>query len=431
MFTSNIIHSDLNNAFDVASHTQHTRTHTHKQMSSSTAFLTPRPSVLAAIPHLLIHSPPHQAKDAYRECMQFLQTYSSMQLTNPASFKKLHVPFEKKKMSLQLRKSDVHVEIDFSVLSCNSKLVWNTLYTFLSRLTNRGNALVVLCHACEHIQPSFLPMLYYYLQDNHALPRTALRRRLTFFFFTSNAAVFPPSIRHCCVPVSFSIPIASPSALPSSSTSASTSPPRLANAPPQPATETAKSNKMKNIMNMFKAHASSNSHSSTATSAATPSPGSTSESVSATAFSLGASLQDGAVGSTGMDVLVSRSAHQLAQCGTALNIGDWLATREHIYHPMVHNANMSDVMFEVLHHAYDSWLHSSHSADGDRDEEKTEDKDDKEDKEKEEKKRTEWLERMEKATLECVQQTRECCRPIFHYEKWLIELGAAHAPNTI
>jgi hypothetical protein len=380
--------------------------------------LSPLPATVHELPHLLVHSTQETVESAYKQCIQLLQQYSSHSLSHPAHYKKLVVPFPKKKASVVLRKSDVHVELDMSALSCNAKMVWNTLFQCLSSVaapvsSANKHTLVVVCHGCEGMQQTLLSQLYYYLQDNHSFQETNATTRFVFFFLTTNTAIFPPSIRQCCVPCNVcppppvpSLSSAQPVSVRVASSSSSPSPSIPAPAPvptpaPAPAPPSQKATKMQEMMRRLQSHAErTNTNSATNTLA----PNSSAQVSQSQSQSQSASAKPSPMG---MEALVEQSAESWSAVLSNPSISQWMLTREHIYHPMIHNATMEDVVYATLEKQWAQRAHLSESVRGSGSGSGSRSR----------------VQHIENETLDCLRHMHECCRPVFHYEKWLLAIS--------
>lgn len=317
---------------------------------------------------------------------------------------------QKKKMALTLRKSDVHVEVDFSSMSCNSKLIWNTLFQFLSQLVipssshsaqhpsqhpTHSHPLVVICHGCDAMQPTLLSQFYYYMQDNHVLQTSGNTVQFIFFFLTTNVSLFPTSIQQCCVPCYVYPPPNltnrnHENKIALASTSASTSSPSVTDTHHATAsTKKAKASKMMEMMKQFQDHATKYAqphvHLAEPTTVPEPSP----------------SLSSSSHAQVGMNALVQCSAKQweAVRRDSSLSLfsnGGWMLAREQLYHPVIHNAILEDVVFATLRELEWNKIQSNTTADVER--------------------------KVEENTRTLLRNVHNCCRPIFHIENWMLEL---------
>ena len=69
-----------------------------------------------------------------------------------------------------LRMSDVHCEIDMSILGCNAKNLWNIMYNQIIDIKDSLRTLkYIVCKNFNKVHPELLELLYFYLKDinNH------------------------------------------------------------------------------------------------------------------------------------------------------------------------------------------------------------------------------------------------------------------------
>lgn len=106
-----------------------------------------------------------------------------------------------KKMSIALNKntyyykiSDVHFEVDMSLLGCNSKMLWNEIYTQITDiiLSKSGNTGIILCKHFHNIHSELLDIFYSYMQTINS------PIQLKFIIITEELSFISNNILNCC-----------------------------------------------------------------------------------------------------------------------------------------------------------------------------------------------------------------------------------------
>ena len=116
----------------------------------------------------------------------------------------------KKKISLTYNKSqyffkisDIHYEVDMSLLGCNSKLLWHDIYQqiidIISAKTDKSG--IIVCKNFQDIHSELLDNFYSYMQKNSS-PIIVLK----FIIITEEISFFPDNILNCCEIINVSRP---------------------------------------------------------------------------------------------------------------------------------------------------------------------------------------------------------------------------------
>lgn len=99
--------------------------------------------------------------------------------------------------------SDVHYEIDISLLGCNSKILWHEIYQqiidIISSKTNKEG--IILCKYFNEIQNELLDNFYSYMQTNNYS-----NLNIKFIIITENLSFIHDNILNCCEIINFSRP---------------------------------------------------------------------------------------------------------------------------------------------------------------------------------------------------------------------------------
>lgn len=117
--------------------------------------------------NLILYGPSGVGK--YSRALKIISTYSPSELKYE---KKMCLNSEKYNYSYKI--SDIHYEIDMSLLGCNAKLVWHELFLQIVDIVAMSSAKfgIILCKNFHQIHHELLPIFYSYMQqyNNPLLP---------------------------------------------------------------------------------------------------------------------------------------------------------------------------------------------------------------------------------------------------------------------
>lgn len=117
--------------------------------------------------NLILYGPSGVGK--YSRALKIISKYSPSDLKYE---KKMHLNSEKYNYSYKI--SDIHYEIDMSLLGCNAKLVWHELFLQIVDIVAMSSAKfgIILCKNFHQIHHELLPIFYSYMQqyNNPLLP---------------------------------------------------------------------------------------------------------------------------------------------------------------------------------------------------------------------------------------------------------------------
>ena len=119
------------------------------------------------IGNIVIYGPPGVGK--YTQSLRIIKKYSPSDLKYE---KKMFLNSEKYKYCYKI--SDIHYEIDMSLLGCNSKLIWHDIFLQIVDIISISSHKfgIILCKNFHNIHPELLPIFYSYIQqyNNIQLP---------------------------------------------------------------------------------------------------------------------------------------------------------------------------------------------------------------------------------------------------------------------
>ena len=154
------------------------------------AWLRRFPPTLHALPNLIFYGPTGVGK--YSQVLAFLKRYSPSQL----KYEK-RMELETEKQTYHYRISDIHYEVDISLLGCNSKLLWHELFAQIVDIIANNLALsekigVIVCKNFHAIHAELLEIFYSYIQHyrNNIMSSIGVR----FILITENISFLPMNI---------------------------------------------------------------------------------------------------------------------------------------------------------------------------------------------------------------------------------------------
>jgi hypothetical protein len=156
------------------------------------------PKYLSQLENTIFYGPPGVGK--YTQALALLKKYSPTELKYE---KKITANTEKQKYDYKI--SDIHYEIDMSLLGCNSKILWHELFFQIVDIVSvkPEKIGIILCKNFHLIHTELLDIFYSYIQHfNH----TQSVVKLKFFIITEHISFIPTSILHTANVVSVKRP---------------------------------------------------------------------------------------------------------------------------------------------------------------------------------------------------------------------------------
>jgi hypothetical protein len=107
--------------------------------------------------------------------------------------KKLSIVFNKQAYFFKI--SDIHYEVDMSLLGCNSKLLWHDIYQQIVDIISAKNEKsgIIVCKEFHNIHSELLENFYSYMQENNS---SAIS--VKFVLLTEEISFMPDNILNCC-----------------------------------------------------------------------------------------------------------------------------------------------------------------------------------------------------------------------------------------
>jgi len=101
--------------------------------------------------------------------------------------------------------SDIHFEIDFSLLGCNSKQIWNDIYNQINEIValRPNNKCIILCKNFHSIHSELLDLFYSYMEQGSS---NIYNINIYFYIITEHISFIPYNILNACNNVSIKKP---------------------------------------------------------------------------------------------------------------------------------------------------------------------------------------------------------------------------------
>lgn len=146
------------------------------------------PDKLHDLKNLIFFGPSGIGK--YTQVLKSIKKYSPSELKYE---KKINIIYNKQQYMFKI--SDIHYEIDLSLLGCNSKLLWYEIYQqiidIVSAKTEKSG--IIICKYFHEIHSELLDNFYSYMQKNNAISVD-----LKFILITQELSFIPHNILNCC-----------------------------------------------------------------------------------------------------------------------------------------------------------------------------------------------------------------------------------------
>ena len=152
------------------------------------------PDSIHDLKNIIFYGPPGVGK--YTQILKCIKKYSPSELKYE---KKITLTFNKQPYFFKI--SDIHIEVDMSLLGCNSKLLWHDIYQQMidiisTKIEKNG---IIVCKNFHEIHCELLENFYSYMQKNYSSSV-----ELKFFISTKEISFIPDNILNCCeiIPIS-------------------------------------------------------------------------------------------------------------------------------------------------------------------------------------------------------------------------------------
>jgi hypothetical protein len=145
------------------------------------------PNSLNEFKNVIFYGPSGTGK--YTQMLKAIKKYSPSELKYE---KKISLLYNKQQYFFKI--SDIHYEVDISLLGCNSKLLWHEIYQqivdIISTKTEKSG--IIVCKYFHEIHSELLENFYSYMQNNNFLSID-----LKFIIITEEISFIPNNILNC------------------------------------------------------------------------------------------------------------------------------------------------------------------------------------------------------------------------------------------
>ena len=153
-----------------------------------TIYTTAFPSSINNLRNLIFYGPSGTGK--YSQVLSCISKYSPTRLKYE---KRLTITCNKETQTIKI--SDIHFEIDMSLLGCTSKLLWNEMHTqIVDVISARTDTVgIIVCKYFHNIHSELLETFYNYMHMPHHI-----NIRLKYILITEHLGVIPSNILNSC-----------------------------------------------------------------------------------------------------------------------------------------------------------------------------------------------------------------------------------------
>jgi len=154
------------------------------------------PQTIHELKNMIFYGPAGTGK--YSQMLYSIQKYSNSELKYE---KKISITYNKQQFFFKI--SDIHFEIDMSLLGCNSKLLWHDIYLQLVDIISAkaDKTGIIVCKNFHEIHNELLENFYSYMQQNNLNSI-----HLKFIIITEQLSFIPDNIINCCEIINISRP---------------------------------------------------------------------------------------------------------------------------------------------------------------------------------------------------------------------------------
>lgn len=154
------------------------------------------PKRLQDLKNVIFYGPAGTGK--YSQALYSIRNYSQSELKYE---KKISITFNKQVYFIKI--SDIHFEVDVSLLGCNSKLLWHDIYLQITDIVSMKSEKmgIIICKNFHEIDTELLDNFYSYMQKNNTT-----NIDIKFFLVTEQISFLPDNILNSCEIISVQRP---------------------------------------------------------------------------------------------------------------------------------------------------------------------------------------------------------------------------------
>jgi hypothetical protein len=152
------------------------------------------PKQINQISNMIVYGPPGVGK--YTQVLNILRRYST---TNLKYDKKITAQTEKVEYTYHI--SDIHYEVDMSLLGCNSKILWREIFSQIVDIVSVKNEKhgIIVCKNFHMIHTELLEVFYSYMQQCSST-------HIHFILITEHLSFLPNNIIQSCQVINIARP---------------------------------------------------------------------------------------------------------------------------------------------------------------------------------------------------------------------------------
>jgi hypothetical protein len=154
------------------------------------------PKSIQEFKNVIFYGPSGTGK--YTQMLKSIKKYSISDLKYE---RKISVTYNKQQYFFKV--SDIHYEIDMSLLGCNSKMLWHEIYQQIVDIISAkpDKSGIIVCKYFHEIHSELLENFYSYMQQN-----TSIGVDIKFILMTEELSFIPDNILNCCEVINISRP---------------------------------------------------------------------------------------------------------------------------------------------------------------------------------------------------------------------------------
>ena len=154
------------------------------------------PKTIQEFKNIIFYGPSGTGK--YTQMLSSIKKYSHSDLKYE---RKISIAYNKQQYFFKV--SDIHYEIDMSLLGCNSKLLWHEIYQQIIDIISAKNdkSGIIVCKYFHEIHSELLENFYSYMQQNNSLGVD-----IKYILITEELSFIPDNILNCCEIINISRP---------------------------------------------------------------------------------------------------------------------------------------------------------------------------------------------------------------------------------
>jgi Cdc6-like AAA superfamily ATPase len=154
------------------------------------------PNLIKDFKNIIFYGPSGTGK--YTQMLKSIKKYSLSELKYE---RKISITYNKQQYFFKV--SDIHYEIDMSLLGCNSKLLWHEIYQQIVDIIGAKSHKygIIVCKYFHEIHSELLDNFYSYMQQN-----TSICVDIKFILISEELSFIPDNILNCCEVVNVARP---------------------------------------------------------------------------------------------------------------------------------------------------------------------------------------------------------------------------------